>query len=288
VSTNLFIAASSGTSFVEAATLYPFEVIKTRQQVANSGFRPIASEMFQRTGVRGFYKGFSWSVIGGVPSDVGFWLSYNVFKDLLLAESGFNEPVVHLCAGAMAEVVGQFLYVPMDVISQRVQAQALPDRPVPLNYDSFRFKRVDGGVDVVRRIAARDGVAGFWRGFWISVGSQVPASAVQMAGYEYFRKLLPKYNDSLTQKHWATHLVAGGLAGALSVIVTNPLDVLKTRLQVAQTRITLTQAVDELLVRDGPRGFLRGMLPRICFTAPRNAIAFFLYEVALGVATPDN
>ena len=34
VSTNLFIAASSGTSFVEAATLYPFEVIKTRQQVS--------------------------------------------------------------------------------------------------------------------------------------------------------------------------------------------------------------------------------------------------------------
>ena len=34
VSTNLFIAASLGTSFVEAATLYPFEVIKTRQQVS--------------------------------------------------------------------------------------------------------------------------------------------------------------------------------------------------------------------------------------------------------------
>ena len=57
--------------------------------------------------------------------------------------------------------------------------------------------------------------------------------------------------------------MTGGLAGALSVIVTNPLDVLKTRLQlyagaclqllngcvrqVAQTRITLTQAVAALL-----------------------------------------
>jgi len=185
------------------------------------------------------------------------------------------------------QVVGLSLYVPLDVISQRVQAQCLPDRPVPKRYHSFRFKRVDGGVDVVRRIAAQDGVAGFWRGFCISVGSQVPTSAVQMAGYEYFRKLIPKHSTTLTRESSTTHLLAGGLAGALSVIVTNPLDVLKTRLQVKQERISLGQAVDELMAHDGFRGFGRGMASRVCFTAPRGAISFFLYEIALGVATAD-
>eukprot|EP00656_Telonema_subtile_P017460 TRINITY_DN19361_c0_g1_i1.p1 TRINITY_DN19361_c0_g1~~TRINITY_DN19361_c0_g1_i1.p1 ORF type:complete len:132 (-),score=21.13 TRINITY_DN19361_c0_g1_i1:83-478(-) len=84
VNAHHFVVASSITSFFEAATLYPFDVIKTRQQVGYSGFRRVAADLWKRAGMRGLYKGFSWSVIGGVPSDVAFWLSYNVFKDAML------------------------------------------------------------------------------------------------------------------------------------------------------------------------------------------------------------
>lgn len=282
-----FVVASSITSFFEAATLYPFDVIKTRQQVGNSGFRRVAADLWKRAGVKGLYKGFSWSVVGGVPSDVAFWLSYNVFKEVLLQHTQIDECLVHLCAGAAAEVVGLSLYLPLDIISQRVQAQALPGRPPPRQYHQMRFKRFDGGVQVARLIAREDGLKGFWRGFGVSVGSQVPASAVSMMGYEWFKGQLPQRLPMLTEGHPATHVIAGGLAGTLAVVVTNPVDVLKTRMQVSQENKSLSHLVNELMVADGVKGFGRGILPRILSFAPRNAMAFVLYEVSMSVASPS-
>ena len=54
---------------------------------------------FKQNGV----TGSSWSVIGGVPSDVGFWLSYNVFK--VGAQSGGRHRALLIAAAGFA--VGQ-------------------------------------------------------------------------------------------------------------------------------------------------------------------------------------
>ena len=43
----------------------------------------------------------------------------------------------------------------------------------------------------------------------------------------------------------------------------------------------------DLLSTDGVKGFFRGIVPRICSIAPRNALAFLLYETAFSVASPS-
>jgi solute carrier family 25 iron transporter 28/37 len=56
----------------------------------------------------------------------------------------------------------------------------------------------------------------------------VPFTAVQFSTYETVKRLLDKSGEN---EGFLTQIVAGGSAGALSAACTNPLDVLKTRLQ---------------------------------------------------------
>jgi hypothetical protein len=56
----------------------------------------------------------------------------------------------------------------------------------------------------------------------------VPFTAVHFSAYETAKRLLAAHNDD---EGLRVQLLAGGAAGGLSAAVTNPLDVLKTRLQ---------------------------------------------------------
>jgi solute carrier family 25 (mitochondrial iron transporter), member 28/37 len=56
----------------------------------------------------------------------------------------------------------------------------------------------------------------------------VPFTAVHFSTYETVKKMLDKTGEN---EGLRTQVVAGGTAGALSAACTNPLDVLKTRLQ---------------------------------------------------------
>ena len=55
----------------------------------------------------------------------------------------------------------------------------------------------------------------------------VPFTAVHFSAYETAKKVLVAEDD----ENLGVQLVAGGLAGGLSAACTNPLDVIKTRLQ---------------------------------------------------------
>jgi Mitochondrial carrier protein len=56
----------------------------------------------------------------------------------------------------------------------------------------------------------------------------VPFTAVHFSAYETAKRLLAAHNDD---EGLRVQLLAGGASGGLSAAVTNPLDVLKTRLQ---------------------------------------------------------
>jgi solute carrier family 25 (mitochondrial iron transporter), member 28/37 len=71
-------------------------------------------------------------------------------------------------------------------------------------------------------------VANDLRALVLQLLMNVPFTAVHFSTYETVKRMLDKTGEN---EGLRTQVVAGGTAGALSAACTNPLDVLKTRLQ---------------------------------------------------------
>ena len=121
-------------SLVEGLITYPYDLVKTRQQVAPPGsiVRVLSTTEYvhaiiREEGARSLYRGFGWNVLGGVPSEVAYYAMYTQAKHAMLqTEAGRTYPsVVFASAGLLADVVGVLLWVPADIVSQRMQMQGV-------------------------------------------------------------------------------------------------------------------------------------------------------------------
>jgi hypothetical protein len=121
-------------SLVEGVVTYPYDLVKTRQQAAPPGSRvtqlpttAYVHDIIQKEGAHSLYRGFSWNVLGGVPSEVAYYAMYTWSKHTMQrTHLGQEYPsAVYACAGLLSDVVGVLFWVPADVISQRMQLQGV-------------------------------------------------------------------------------------------------------------------------------------------------------------------
>jgi hypothetical protein len=75
--------------------------------------------------------------------------------------------------------------------------------------------------------------------------------------------------------------VVGGIAGGLGSWVTNPMDVVKTRLQVNSDMYSgsVWKCTQSVWQEGGASAFLRGSIPRLAHKVPANAFFFLFYEL---------
>ena len=116
-------------SFVEGCVTYPYELIKTRQQAAPVGSAAhrmstlaYVEMMIEHGGPRSLYRGFSWNVVGGVPSEVAYFAMYTHAKELgLQTRVGQQHPgAVYFLAGLLSDTVSILVWVPFDIVAQRL------------------------------------------------------------------------------------------------------------------------------------------------------------------------
>ncbi|CAB3226477.1 unnamed protein product [Arctia plantaginis] len=107
-----------------------------------------------------------------------------------------------------------------------------------------------------------------------------------------FRRCLAKYldigedmnvPDDFTQSElqtgkWWRHLLAGGIAGAVSRTCTAPLDRLKVFLQVNQNRENMRKCLNKMIGEGGITGMWRGNGINVIKIAPESALKFAAYE----------
>lgn len=127
-----------------------------------------------------------------------------------------------------------------------------------------------------------EGLRAFYVSYPTTLAMTVPFTAVQFSVYEWAKKVVNPSGDYSP----VTHVVAGGLAGAVAAAVTTPLDVAKTLLQTRGTSTDATirnasgmlQAFQIIAQREGAKGFSRGMSARIATHIPANALCWLSYE----------
>ena len=63
--------------------MYPFDLIKTNLMTQNRPATEVVSTIFKQNGLKGFYKGWSMSLLKMVPTSSINFFSYELLKKLL-------------------------------------------------------------------------------------------------------------------------------------------------------------------------------------------------------------
>ncbi|KAL1563188.1 solute carrier family 25 member 44 isoform X2 [Salvia divinorum] len=276
--------------------LYPISVVKTRLQVAShdaveKNAMSVIKGLLKTDGIPGLYKGFGTVVTGAIPTRILFLTALETTKVAalkMIEPFKLSEPtqaaLANGVAGMMASFCSQAVFVPVDVVSQRLMVQGYSGHAT-----------YTGGLDVVRKVVKSDGIRGLYRGFGLSVLTYSPSSAVWWATYgasqRVIWRLLGDGNAAPSEGKIVLVQAAGGIsAGATASFVTTPLDTIKTRLQVTghEKRPTTKQVVRSLIADDGWIGLYRGLGPRFFSMSAWGTSMILAYEYLKRVCAKDD
>ncbi|XP_011085602.1 solute carrier family 25 member 44-like [Sesamum indicum] len=275
--------------------LYPISVVKTRLQVASHesierSAVSVIKGLLKTDGIPGLYKGFGTVVTGAIPTRVIFLTALETTKAAafkMVEPFKLSEPtqaaIANGVAGMMASLCSQAVFVPVDVVSQRLMVQGYSGHAT-----------YNGGLDVVRQIIKADGVRGFYRGFGLSVITYSPTSAVWWASYGASQRFIWRLlDDSISapseEKIMAVQAAGGIFAAATASCITTPMDTIKTRLQVMghAKRLSTRQVVKSLIADDGWTGFYRGLGPRFFSMSAWGTSMILAYEYLKRMCAKD-
>ncbi|RYP02649.1 hypothetical protein DL764_005694 [Monosporascus ibericus] len=132
------------------------------------------------------------------------------------AESAYN-----FTLGSLAGAFGAFMVYPIDLVKTRMQNQRGADPGQRLYKNS---------VDCFRKVITNEGVRGLYSGVFPQLVGVAPEKAIKLTVNDLARGFLTDKNTG--EIKWQHEVLSGGTAGACQVVFTNPLEIVKIRLQV--------------------------------------------------------
>lgn len=208
----------------------------------------------------------------------------------------------HLVAGSTAGVLSTFLLHPLDLVKTRfqvnegVKSTSVVSSVVPTYRSTFHAFRTIGTKEGVR--ALYQGVPTAMLGSGVSWGlyfflyerSKLQYSKLLKKQKDRGQEEMPEKPEKLPA--WA-HMLCGTQAGVMTVLVTNPIWLIKTRLQlqvsdVERKRLNLAKgssprysgflhAVRTIIQTEGFAALYRGLVPALLLTS-HGALQFVIYE----------
>jgi len=225
-------------------------------------------------------------IFGGTPGTVLYLTSYDLLKRKLP-----DSPLGHFASGILAEAVACVVYVPVDVVKERLQVQSVHRRGLGA---ARRPHTYTGSLDAVRKIIAAEGLKGIYRGYGATLLSYGPFSAFYFAFYEQLKRGFQQQQQQQQQQlPFGQIVLSAAGAGSLASWITSPLDMAKLRLQVQRGRGSgnnnnnnttkiyrnIVHGVGEIYKEGGVRGLWKGAGARVLFHAPSTAITMTVFEV---------
>lgn len=141
-----------------------------------------------------------------------------------------------------------------------------------------------GFLHAVPIIARERGIAGFFQGFVPTTLRQSANSAVRFGAYTSLRQLAESYAAPGEKLGTVATFTIGGIAGMITVAVTQPLDTIKTRMQSIEARQmygNTLRCAALIFKNEGILTFWSGALPRLARLVMSGGIVFTMYEKSM-------
>lgn len=192
----------------------------------------------------------------------------------------YRQAPIYLMSGLAAEMVSGVIWTPMDVAKSRLQRGA----------DKHTTAR-----SLLADVWKKEGPTGIFRGYWVSIAVFGPQVSLYWAIYERLKMTwIPNYNPyqpKSTRQSGnesevdlaARYAVLSATAMSISAMVTNPIEVVRTRWQTSGgdvNRPTSMVSMMRMMWRQaGWRAFMRGAVVRGIYYIPSNAISMTTFEM---------
>jgi len=182
---NVLISGAMG-GWLAVLCTHPLDLLKTRftvQSYTTKTYHSIwqaAFRILNEEGMRGFYKGLNIACIGVIPYEGSTFMIYEAIKRWFPhQETNF---IGHMVSGSIAVTCSQIFSYPFDVVKKRMQASS--------EAKGMLREKYSGSVDCIRKILAKEGFLGLYKGTIANLLRVGPFAAIQFAIYEYLKRNL--------------------------------------------------------------------------------------------------
>jgi len=144
--------------------------------------------------------------------------------------------------------------------------------------------RMRGFLHAVPIIARERGLRGFFQGFVPTTARQAANSATRFGSYTFLRQLAQSYTAPGEKLGAMATFGIGGVAGLITVYVTQPLDTVKTRMQSIEAKKLYKNSfacAAQIAKNEGMLTFWSGALPRLVRLVLSGGIVFTMYEKSI-------
>ncbi|KAF7458377.1 mitochondrial carrier protein [Cryptosporidium felis] len=281
--------AGSIAGVMEHSCFFPLDTIKTCLQSGKvHGFNGSRGTLafIRNSGLRNLFRGFPAVVFGNIPAHASMFTTYEYSRRLMLKVANllenndswlarnmniFNSLISPAVCGGLSTISHDFIATPLDVIKQRLQLGT---------YKGMR--------DCITTIIRKEGVISFYRSLPVTLFMNIPQTGLFVLINENLKSLVGDFKKVSLKQNTYNFLLAG-ISGGVAGFITNPLDVIKTKLQTQACYTTqndvfkvvypsVRRTFVDIFKRQGIRGMYSGAIARAFLIAPSYALCWGTYE----------
>ncbi|CAL7933137.1 unnamed protein product [Xylocopa violacea] len=265
-----FLAGSLSGTF-STILFQPLDLVKTRLQskvnlhigTSKSDIFGIVVHIIKNENVLGLWKGMTPSITRVVPGVGLYFSSLHWLKHTL----HLNDPLTPkeaLLLGITARSMSGALLIPITVVKTRFESEV------------YKYNSV---TEALKLIYKQEGVRGLSSGLVPTLLRDAPYSGLYLTFYTQLKNAVTEADLPYVKPSAPIHFSCGVLAGIFASIVTQPADVIKTKMQLYPNEFKgVCNAVFTVYNKYGILGYFKGIVPRMLRRTLMTAMAWTIYE----------
>ncbi|ODV83708.1 hypothetical protein CANARDRAFT_9272 [[Candida] arabinofermentans NRRL YB-2248] len=305
--TNLLTAmlAGSVSAVAQSVLTYPFEYYKTTSQIENKALIK-APHQIPMNSIRPLFTGCMALATGNVLKASTRFLIFNKFSNFMANDSGQTSAPRVVVAGLLTGAVETVWVIPFENIKTRMiensmykqgfqtnlpsyvtaetNRSKITKRPTgPLNYrkeyiDFYNKNPSTTFFKIIKEIYLTKGLSGFKQGSLITIFRQSMNSMVWFSTYNFLQQFIDPSRESITE----IELMGMGIASSCAVVATTqPIDLLKTRMQTKNYRLIYRDIMTctiKIFMEEGALKLWSGWLPRLLKVSCSSSVTLITYD----------